>query len=93
MTNHIPRARLTADGWYVQGAWTLRPNRVLVVSRYDTFTPNRDVVSTQTKTWTLGLNYYFKGQDIKLMTDYLRVSMPHMPGWHDKALVRLQTGF
>jgi phosphate-selective porin len=88
-----PRPQLDSDGWYVQASLFAVPKKLQVVAKYETFDPDRDAGNDQTKTTTLGVNYYIKGHDLKLMLDYMRVDVDNRPGNENKMLARLQVIF
>jgi phosphate-selective porin len=92
-----PRAELDSDGWYLQGACYVLPaqleKRLQVVAKYETFDPDRDTEDNETDTVTLGVNYYLKGHELKLMADYLRVDSAGRTGTDNKLLARLQVAF
>ncbi len=90
--DRIPVARLTTDGWYLQGAYSLT-TRFQAVARYERFDPNADSRRDDTRTWTLGLNYYVKGHALKLQADYLRTTLPGSSPVQNKLIARLQAMF
>jgi phosphate-selective porin len=67
-----------ADGWSVFGTWNF--NRwwqgVWRFERFDAGTPRLDAT---TREWTLGFNYFVKGDDLKLLLNYQfgRTPLPH----------------
>lgn len=71
----------TARGWYLQGAYTIAPKKWQLLARYDTFTPDTSVSGNDSTSWTLGVNYLIKGDDLKLMFNYINGS----PFYHIKA--------
>lgn len=90
--NDIPKPRFQAAGGYVQAAFFVIPNRIQLVAKQETFDPRDDVEKDQTDTSTLGVNWYLKGHDLKLMLDYLRVRAGRLPS-QDKILARWQVIF
>lgn len=60
----------TTQGYYVQGSYYFWKKKLQLVSQWQSFDPgqaaNDDIYSA-----TLGLNYYIKGNDLKLMLDYI----------------------
>ncbi len=90
--NRIPKASFEADGWYVQGSYFLIPLKLQLVAKQETFDPRDDLDQDETDTSTLGLNYYVKGHDLKLMIDYQRVDVGPLES-QDKVLARLQVIF
>ncbi len=71
----------TARGWYLQGTYTIAPEKWQFLVRYDTFTPDISVTGNDSKSWTFGVNYLLKGDDLKLMFNYINGS----PFYHIKA--------
>jgi phosphate-selective porin OprO/OprP len=90
--NNIPKPQLKAKGGYVQAAFFIVPKKFQIVAKQETFDPNDTVKNDQTDTTTLGLNYYIKGNDLKVMLDYLRVKVGRLDS-QDKVIARLQVGF
>lgn len=60
----------TTQGYYVQGSYYFWKKKLQLVGQWQSFDPgqaaNDDIYSA-----TVGLNYYIKGNDIKLMLDYI----------------------
>ncbi len=59
-----------ASGFYTTLGYHLTP-KVQMVARFDTFDPNRDVENDDRQEYTAGVNYYIKGQALKLMLNYI----------------------
>lgn len=89
----IPSAKLISEGGYVQGSYFLVPKKFQGVVRYELFDPNRDLGGNSTKTWLLGLNYFFKGDDLKLQLDYQRSNASGLSSRENKLFTRLQVVF
>jgi len=89
----VPKPRFTADGWYGQASYFVVPKRLQIFAKYETFDPNDQKDADDTKTTTLGVNYYFKGHDLKLMVDYLRTDAPTPLDTQNKVIARLQVMF
>lgn len=93
-TDRRPRPTLESNGWYVQASVYAIPKKLQVVAKYETFDPDRDASKDETNTATLGLNYYIKGHDLKVMLDYLRVDVAsRTTGQENKLIARLQVAF
>jgi len=92
-TNARPSARFDADGGYVQGGLFVVPKKLQVVLKYETFDPNRDISNNDVSTDTVGLNYYIKGHDLKMMLDYLRIDLGGKNPTQNKFLLRAQVIF
>ncbi len=88
--NKVPHDRLDAQGWYVQGSYFVLPAKLQSVVKYEYYDPDDDKADNETKTWTFGLNYLIKGDDIKLQIDYLRSDLAASGDTENKVLARLQ---
>lgn len=76
-SNRVPSDDFDADGWYVMATADVWPQRLQALVKFERFDPNRDLDNTGSATfdssdvWTFGLNYFFKGDDLKLSLNYL----------------------
>jgi len=66
--------------------------KLQLVAKQEAFDPVDHFDQDETDTSTLGINYYFKGHDLKVMLDYLRVDIGRLES-QDKVLARLQVVF
>lgn len=89
----LPSGSFDSDGWYVQAAYFAIPKDLQAVVKYDMFDPNATIGADSTRTWTLGANYYIKGDDLKLQFDYLLTDIDGVPARNKKLIMRLQTIF
>lgn len=62
-----------AQGGYAQLAFYVLPKKIQVVAKGDYYDPNDSKGWDITRTGTGGLNYYIKGNDLKLQADVLRI--------------------
>ena len=69
--DHIPSSDFEADGWYVMASCFIIPSKLQALVRYEAFDPNLDIAGNTTCEWVFGLNYYIKGDNIKLSANYL----------------------
>ena len=83
---------IASDGWYVQGSYFFIPNRLQAVLKAESFDPIDVDAIGPTETGTAGVNWYFKGHDLKLMVNYLLVRQDGLED-QDKLLSRLQVVF
>lgn len=61
----------TASGYYVQVGQFLT-SRIQAVIKFEQFDPNRLVLNNKDLRWTtVGVNYYIKGDRVKVMADYV----------------------
>ncbi|MFL6237262.1 MAG: porin [Thermoanaerobaculia bacterium] len=91
--NRRPAASFDSAGWYVQGGWYVVPQKLQAVLKYETFDPSRQVSGGAVSTDTAGLNYYIKGNNLKLQLDYLRTDLGGNSETQNKVLLRLQAQF
>lgn len=89
----IPVARFDAEGWQVALAYFLIPTKLRAVIRDEAFDPNTAIGGNTIRTWTFGLNYYLKGEDIKFMVDYLDGNVPGSTTDGGRLLTRMQVVF
>lgn len=89
----IPAAKFKAEGWQATAACFVVPFRLQVVVRHEEFDPNTATGGNTIRSQTLGLNYFIKGDDIKLMLDYLHGRVPGSAADGDRLLSRVQIVF
>ena len=63
------------------------------VIRDEAFDPNTAIGGNTIRSFTVGLNYYFKGEDIKFMVDYLNGEVPGSTADGGRLLTRVQVVF
>jgi len=81
-----------AQGWYALVGYDIT-QKLQAIAKYETFDPNRDLGGDSTDTWTFGLSYAFKGNNLKVFLNYLLLDVPDEPGRQQKVMARLQTSF
>ena len=59
-----------ATGFYSTVAYKITP-KVQILFRYDEFDPDTDVARNKSREYTTGINYFIKGQAVKLMLNYI----------------------
>jgi phosphate-selective porin len=87
-----PRRRVESRGGYIQAVYDLVPRRLQAVAKLESFDPRRDRRSDDTETALAGVNWLLRGDDLKLVVDYLRVAAAAAAD-EDKVLARLQIAF
>jgi phosphate-selective porin OprO/OprP len=96
-TNNLPADRLDADGYYVLALanLTVMERKYQILARYDRFDPDRVIKGDETRTWTVGVNWFLKGWDLVWELNYLLVTAPgtEARGSDDKIISRLQFVF
>jgi phosphate-selective porin len=89
-TNPVAQAPFSAEGWHVTGAYFIVPSKFQAVVREEQFDPNTSIGGNTMKTLTLGLNYLIKGDDLKLMVNYLYGTVPGSADDGGRLLTRFQ---
>ena len=91
--NSVPANGFEADGWYLMGAYYLAPKYLQALVRFESFDPDHSVKGNTTDVWTFGLTYYIKGDDLKLMANYLYGDQDGVSGHKGRLLLRAQVVF
>ena len=66
----ISKANKKADGFYSTLAYRVTP-KLQFLLRYDEFDPNKNVSNNKKREYVAGLNYFIKGQALKLVLNYV----------------------
>jgi hypothetical protein len=91
--NRVPYDDFDAEGWSLAATAEVWPKRLQAVVKFETFDPNRDTVGTSSDVWTFGLNYFFKGDDLKFSLNYLLGSAAGARDLQGRLLARMQVVF
>ena len=86
-------AEFNADGWSATAACFLVPGKVQGVLRHEEFDPNTGLGGNTSRSWTVGLNYLIKGDDLRLMVDYIYGEVPGTTTDGGRVLTRMQVLF
>jgi phosphate-selective porin len=92
-TDRIPFRGFRSSGWSGQLSAFVIENKLQFAARRERFDPDGNVANNETSTTTLGANWYFKQNDIKLQLDWLRSDVPGLTKTQEKWIARLQTVF
>jgi phosphate-selective porin len=82
-----------AQGWAVLGSYFFVPNKWQALFRYESYDPNLTITTDKTSLRTIGLNYYIKGDDLKLSLNYLIGNPPGAKKHQDRLTGRMQVIF
>jgi phosphate-selective porin len=88
--NRLPDPAFDAESWQLTAALYLVPQKFQVALRREHFDPNLSRRGDSTENWLAGLDFYFKGDDIRLMVDYLFGRAPGLPDARGRLLTRFQ---
>ena len=69
------------QGWYVTIGYRLT-KKLEILARYDEFDPDRTVKANNQREYTAGINYYLKGQALKLIFNYIYCQNEAKPDSH-----------
>ncbi len=70
-----------ASGFYGTVGYKIHP-RLQIIGRYDQFDPNRDVAGDMRREYTAGINYFIKGQALRLILNYIYCQNDNMEDSH-----------
>ncbi len=59
-----------ANGYYLQGSYFIVPKKLQLMTKWESFDPGQ-IANDDIQSITGGLNYYLKGDDIKLLASYI----------------------
>lgn len=88
----VTGATVKSDGYSLLGAWSFDKHWRGVV-RFDSLDTDTAVGNTETDEWILGLDYLFKGDDLRLSFNYVLGDQPAPAGRDDRLIGRLQVIF
>ncbi len=91
--NARPRAELDAEGYALQASYFVVADKIELVLRHEEFDPSTAAADNETTIETLGVNYFFKGHDLKGMLNVLQVDDQLQPDTATRILMRLQVIF
>lgn len=91
--NSTPANGFEADGFYVLGGYFILPKYLQAVIKFEGFDPDKGEAGNTTEVWTFGLNYYVKGDDLKLMANYLYGDQDGVGEGKGRLLLRAQVMF
>lgn len=92
-SSRLPAGSYYADGWYAQATYYLIPAKLQLAERLETFDPSDLATHDVTRSTVSGVNWYFKGHDLKLQLDWMRSDVPGVSKAQQKVIARLQTAF
>ncbi len=58
------------QGWYAAAGYQVTP-KIELVARYDEFNPDKKISHNNRQEYSTGINYYVKGQALKLVLNYI----------------------
>lgn len=82
-----------ADGWSAHVGYMIIAEKLRAGLRFETYDPDTDVSADESETWTLGLTYFLKGDDLKFSLNYVLGDPAGSPGGQDRLLTQAQLIF
>lgn len=92
-TNLLPFSKIDAQGFSINGGFFVLPKKLVARVRYDSFDPNIDLSGNSSDTWTFGLAYLLKGDDLRFDLNYIMGSSPGRPDNEGRLIARAQVVF
>jgi phosphate-selective porin OprO and OprP len=86
-------AGFSADGWQATAAYFLVPAKIQALVRHEQFDPNTAVGGDRIRSWTVGINYLIKNEDLRLMLNYIYGEVPGSTKDGGRLLTRMQVLF
>ena len=86
-------AAFDATGWHATAAYFVVPAKLQAVVRHEAFDPNTTLGGNTASSSTFGLNFFLRGDDLKLMVDYVIGRVPGAADDGGRLLTRMQVVF
>lgn len=77
-------------GWYALAAYSTIPQRVQVVGRVEQFDPSDQVATDRSTGYLLGLQYFIRGDNFKVIADYETFREQVVQLKNDRGVVQMQ---
>lgn len=88
--NAIPARSFLAESWQLTASYFLVPQKLQAAIRRENYDPNHSLHGDSTDNWLVGLSYYIKGDDLRIMVDYLFGHPAGLSGDQGRLLTRFQ---
>lgn len=88
--NRLPDPSFHGESWQLTAALFLVPHQFQVALRREHFDPNLTRRADSSESWLVGFNYYLKGDDLRIMVDYLLGRAPQMSDDRGRLITRFQ---
>ncbi len=85
--------RFEADGWQATAAWFVVPATLQAAVRHEEFDPHLASGGDRIRSWTFGVNYLIRGEDLRVMLDYVSGEVPGSTTDGGRWLTRVQVLF
>ncbi len=88
--NAIPDPSFNSESWQLTATYFLLPHQLQAAVRREHFDPNSVRHGDSTENWIAGFNYFLKGEDLRIMVDYLFGHAAGTTGDQGRLLTRFQ---
>jgi phosphate-selective porin len=88
--NAIPRREFLGEAWQLTASYFIVPQKLQAAFRRENFDPNHGQRGDSSDNWLVGLSYYLKGDDLRIMVDYLFGHPAGLSGDQGRLLTRFQ---
>jgi len=90
---HHKTAGLHTRGWYVLAAYNVVPQQVQAVGRVEQYDPSDQVATDRSTGYLVGLQYFLRGDNFKVIADYEIFREQAMPVKNNRGVVQMQVRF
>lgn len=90
---HLDSTDTHEVGWYALATYMVRPSRVQLVGRMEQIDDNDAIATDRLTGYSLGIQYFFHGDNAKLVTDYELFREQGTQVSNDRFVVQLQVRF
>src|SRR5436309_346556 len=84
------RTDVRTTGWYALAAFRVTPQRVQLVGRVQQFDPSNQVTTDRSTGYLLGVQYFIRGDDFKLLGDYEVFREQSVQLENDRGVIQMQ---
>lgn len=88
--NAIPRREFLAEAWQLTASCFIVPQKLQAAFRRENFDPNHGLRGDSSDNWLVGLSYFIRGDDLRIMVDYLFGHPAGLSGDQGRLLTRFQ---
>ena len=90
---HRDATNTRTTGWYGLATYELRPHRLQLVGRVQQYDPSDQVTNDRLTGYLAGVQYFFRGDDFKILADYDFFREQGAQVNNNRAVVQLQVRF
>jgi len=87
---HNRRTDVHTTGWYALAAYAVVPRHAQLVARVEQYDPSGQVTTDRTTGYLAGVQYFWRGDDLKMMVDYEVFREQTTQVKNDRGVVQMQ---